>query len=67
MSRTHLQDPKFIATLLIIIDRKFQGFLSHCTNALTADDVRKFTFNFEPKERIAKQKTKSGRRYYPSS
>jgi len=40
MSRTHLQDPKFIATLLTIIDQKFQGFLSHCTNALTADDVR---------------------------
>jgi hypothetical protein len=47
MSRTHLQDPKFIATLLTIIDRKFQGFLSHCTNALTANDVRKFAFNFE--------------------
>jgi len=29
MSRTHLQDPNFIATLSIIIDRKFQGFLSH--------------------------------------
>jgi len=25
MSRTHLQDPKFIATLSTIIDRKFQG------------------------------------------
>jgi len=47
MSRTHLQDPKFIAPLSTIIDRKFQGFLSHCTNALTADDVRKFAFNFE--------------------
>ena len=40
MSRTHLQDPKFIATLSTIIDRKFQAFLSHCTNALTAGDVR---------------------------
>jgi len=93
MSRTHLQDPNFIATLSIIIDRKFQGFLSHCTNALTTDDVRKFAFNFKhshhirhdhecdlgprgsflhrkttnPKERIAKRKTKSGRRYDPSS
>ena len=37
LSRTHLQD----------IDRKFQGFLSHCTNALTAEEVRKFAFNFE--------------------
>jgi len=47
MSRIHLQDPTFIATLSTIIDRKLQGFLSHCTNALTADDVRKFAFNFE--------------------
>ena len=47
MSRTHLKDPKFIATLSTIIDRKFQGFLSHCTYALTAKDVRKFAFNFE--------------------
>ena len=47
MSRTHLQHPKFIATLSTIIDRKFQGFLSHCTNALTANDVQKFAFNFE--------------------
>jgi hypothetical protein len=47
LSRTHLQDPKFIATLSTIIDRKFQGFLSHCTNALTAEEVRKFAFNFE--------------------
>ena len=47
MSRTHLQDPKFIATLSTIIDRKFRAFLSHCTNALTANDVRQFAFNFE--------------------
>jgi hypothetical protein len=47
MSRTHLQDLKFISTLSTIIDRKFQGFLSHCTNALTADDVRKFAFSFK--------------------
>ena len=48
MSRTHLQDPKLIATfLLTIIDQIFQGFLSHCTNAPTVDDVRKFAFNFE--------------------
>jgi hypothetical protein len=47
MSRIHLQDPKFIATLSTIIDQKFQDFLSHCTTALTADDVRKFAFNLE--------------------
>jgi len=47
ISRTHLQDPKFIATLSTIIDRKFQGFFSHCTNTLTADDIQKFAFNFE--------------------
>ena len=47
MSRTHLQDPKFIATLSTIIDQKFQGFLSHCTNALTAEDGRRFAFNFK--------------------
>jgi hypothetical protein len=39
MSRTHLQDTKFIATLSTTIDRKFQGFLLHCSNTLTASQL----------------------------